>query len=100
MRAASCSTGSAPPTCWDSASRRVRMLNMGYTLINAGHDIETFEDYVAARKAVGRRCASVPGQRKKFEREFGGYAAFHRELRAGNHQVVGVRSLGVMDVYD
>ena len=45
-----------------ATARRVRMLNMGYTLINAGYDVSTFEDYVAARKAVGRRRPSGPGQ--------------------------------------
>ena len=83
-----------------ATARRVRMLNTGYTLINAGYDVSTFEDYVAARKAVGRRCPSGPGQLKKFEREFGSYGEFFRQLRDGNHQVLDVRPLGVMDVYD
>ena len=82
------------------AARRVRMFNTGYKLINAGHDIETFEGYVEARKAAGRRCPSVPGQLKKFDREFGSYAEYYRQLREGNHQVLDVRSLGIMDVYD
>lgn len=83
-----------------AAARRVKMLNTGYSLINIGQSIETFEEYVAARKAVGRRCPSVPGQLKKFEREFGSYAAFYDELRRGNHEVVAIRRLGVMPVYD
>ncbi len=83
-----------------AAARRVRMLNTGYKLVNAGHDISSFEGYVEARKAAGRRCPSVPGQRTKFDREFGSYAEFYRQLRAGNHQVLDIRPLGVMDVYD
>jgi ribonucleoside-diphosphate reductase alpha chain len=82
------------------SARRTRMLNLGYELINSGYDISSFEGYVSARKAVGRRCASVPGQRAKFGREFGSYEEYYRALRAGNQRVISVKSIGVMDVYD
>lgn len=81
-------------------ARRAKMLNTGYSLVNAGHDIATFEGYILARKAVGRRCGNTPGQAKKFRREFGSYAAFYAELRRNNHEVVSLRKVGLMDVYD
>jgi len=72
-------------------SRRSVMLELGYKLINQGHDISTYDGYVAARKAVGRRVGV--GREKQeafFARHFGSYEGFYAELRAGNHEVVSV----------
>src|SRR5439155_25306671 len=77
-----------------------KMLNTGYDLLNAGYAIDTFEQYVAARKRHVGRIASLRGLRQKFETRFGGYEPFVRELRANNHKVLGVEPVGVMDVYD
>ncbi|HEY1375336.1 MAG TPA: HNH endonuclease, partial [Gemmataceae bacterium] len=77
-----------------------KMLNTGYDLINAGYTIDTFEQYVAARKRHVGRIASLRGLRRKFEARFGGYDQFVRELRANNHKVLWVEPVGVMDVYD
>src|SRR5262249_6721431 len=77
-----------------------KMLNTGYDLINAGYAIDTFEQYVAARKRHVGRIASLRGLRRKFEARFGGYEQFVRELRANNHKVLWVEPVGVMDVYD
>ena len=53
---------------------------------------------LARRSGDGARAGR--DNSKKFEREFGSYGEFYRQIRDGNHQVLGVRSLGVMDVYD
>lgn len=81
------------------ASAIRKMLNTGYELINAGYDISTFEKYVDARKAVGRRCPNTGEQRVKFDEQFGGYDAYYKELRTQNHEVLSVTVLGLQDVY-
>jgi adenosylcobalamin-dependent ribonucleoside-diphosphate reductase len=80
-------------------SMRQQMLNTGYSLINAGHEINNFEKYVTARKLAGRRCFSKLGQQKIFEKNFGSYENYYAELGRQNHQVVSVTELGVMPVY-
>ncbi len=77
-----------------------KMLNTGYDLLNAGYTIDTFDQYVAARQRHVGRIASLRGLRRKFEARFGGYDQFVKELRANNHKVLWVESVGVMDVYD
>ncbi len=77
-----------------------RMLNTAFDLINAGYAIDTFEQYVAARKAHIGRIASIRGLRRKIEERFGGYEAFLREVAAHNHRVLWVEEVGEMDVYD
>lgn len=82
------------------AARRVAMLNTGYKLINAGHDISTLDGYIAARKAAGNRVG-VGRERQEayFVKHFGSYADFYTELERGNHRVVEVRPIGTMPVY-
>lgn len=77
---------------------RSKMLNVGAALLNDGYDISTFEGYVAARKAIGRRVPSVPGQVSKFNRIFGTYDNFYLSLRADNHKVIEVNKIGKSQV--
>ena len=82
------------------AARRVAMLNLGYKLINAGHDISTFEGYMAGRAAIGQRVGVTKAKQQEFFRKhFGSYAGFYEELGKGNHRVVEVRPVGTMAVY-
>jgi len=81
-----------------SASSVATILNTGYSLINAGYNIETFESYVEARKASGRRCFSIEGQKKIFEKRFGSYENYYAELGKHNHCVVSVTKIGVLPV--
>lgn len=81
-------------------SRRTKMLNLGYELINAGHDISTFDNYIEARKRIGRRVGVGPvKQMRKFTDNFGSYQGFLGELAKHNHRVVSVSSLGLSEVY-
>jgi ribonucleoside-diphosphate reductase alpha chain len=77
-----------------------KMLNTAFTLLNAGYAIDTFEQYVAARKAHTGRIASITQLRRKIEDRFGSYEAFLREVAAHNHRVLWVEEIGDMDVYD
>jgi ribonucleoside-diphosphate reductase alpha chain len=89
---------SRKPAVLQAIAARVKMLNVGYELLNAGHDLSTFDSYITAREAVGRRVPSVPGQREKFVRQFGSYEGFLAALAAENHRVVEVRPIGLMGV--
>jgi len=78
-----------------------RMLNVGFKLLNAGYEIDTYEQYLTARKAVlGDLGVSHAKQLKKFENRFGSYAGFRKELAANNHRVTSVTEVGVMGIYD
>jgi len=79
---------------------RQKMLNTAYTLLNAGCTIDTFEQYVEARKQHIGRIASIRGLRRKIEAQFGSYDSFLREVAANNHRVLWVETIGEMDVYD
>ena len=79
---------------------RQKMLNTAYSLINAGYDIPTFEQYVVARKKHVGRIASIQGLRRKIDARFGGYDDFLKEVAANNHKVLWVENIGEMDVYD
>jgi ribonucleoside-diphosphate reductase alpha chain len=79
---------------------RQKMLNTAFNLLNAGYAIDTFEQYVAARKEHIGRIASITGLRRKIDAQFGGYEAFLREVAANNHKVLWVETVGEMDVYD
>jgi len=77
-----------------------KMINTAFALLNAGNSIDTFDDYVAARKVHVGRIASIRGLRRKFEERFGGYDAFLKAVSAQNHRVLWVEDVGEMDVYD
>jgi ribonucleoside-diphosphate reductase alpha chain len=77
-----------------------KMLNTAFELINAGYSIDTFEEYVEARKAHFGRIASISGLRRKITQRFGTYDNFLQEVAANNHKVLWVEEVGVMDVYD
>ncbi|MBY0513326.1 MAG: HNH endonuclease [Gemmataceae bacterium] len=77
-----------------------KMLNTAFELINAGYPIDTFEQYVAARKKHIGRIASIRGLRRKIHDRFGSYAEFLKEVAANNHRVLWVEEVGDMDVYD
>jgi ribonucleoside-diphosphate reductase alpha chain len=77
-----------------------KMLNTAYELLNNGYAIDSFEEYVEARKRHIGRIASIQGLRRKIEGRFGSYKGFLREVRANNHKVLFVDPVGVMDVYD
>ena len=79
---------------------RQKMLNTAYNLINAGYDIATFEQYLAARKKHVGRIASIKQLRRKIEQLFGNYDQFLKEVAANNHKVLWVETVGEMDVYD
>src|SRR5262249_54952036 len=79
---------------------RQKMLNTAFTLLNAGCKIDTFEEYIAARKQHIGRIASIPGLLRKIETQFGSYDNFLAEVSANNHKVLWVNTLGEMDVYD
>jgi ribonucleoside-diphosphate reductase alpha chain len=78
---------------------RQKMLNTAYQLINAGHTIDTFEQYVTARKVVLGPPASITQLRQKVSRRFGTYADFLQAVRDGNHRVVSIGIPAVTDVY-
>jgi len=83
------------------SSTRQRMLNLAYKIINAGYSIDTFDDYIVGRRrAVGRIGVSLDSIRSSIERHFGSFENFVAEVKAGNHRVVSVRTVGVMPVYD
>src|SRR5205823_3831176 len=77
-----------------------KMLNTAFELINAGYKIDTFEQYVVARKKHIGRIASIRGLRHKIETRFGTYHEFLKEVAAHNHRVLWVEEVGEMDVYD
>jgi ribonucleoside-diphosphate reductase alpha chain len=77
-----------------------KMLNTAFELINAGYKIDTFEQYVWARKRHIGRIASIRGLRRKIEDRFGTYGNFLKEVAAHNHRVLWVEEIGEMDVYD
>jgi ribonucleoside-diphosphate reductase alpha chain len=76
-----------------------RMLNMGYQLINRGHDISSFQGYIDARNAEGGIGNSKAIQMAKFVRHFGSYEKFYEALGVDNHRVVSIEYLGEQDVY-
>ncbi|HYT95006.1 MAG TPA: HNH endonuclease, partial [Gemmataceae bacterium] len=77
-----------------------KMLNTAFELLNAGYAIDTFEQYVEARKNHIGRIASISGLRRMIEARFGTYEAFLQEVSAHNHKVLWVEPVGLMDVYD
>ena len=79
---------------------RQKMLNTAFELLNAGCDISTFANYVAARKAHVGRIASISGLWKKLVRQLGSYDNFLKEVAENNHKVLWVEPLDVQEVYD
>jgi ribonucleoside-diphosphate reductase alpha chain len=77
-----------------------KMLNTAFDLLNAGYRIDTFEQYVEARKKHIGRIASIRGLLRKIEARFGDYENFLKEVAAHNHRVLWVETVGEMDVYD
>ncbi len=77
-----------------------KMLNTAFELLNAGYSIETFEEYIEARKKHIGRTAPIRGLRRKIEERFGSYENFVKEVAAHNHRVLWVENVGEMDVYD
>ncbi len=77
-----------------------KMMNTAYELLNAGYCIDTFEQYVEARKAHVGRIASISGLERMIQARFGNYEAFLKEVRENNHKVLWVEPVEVMDVYD
>jgi ribonucleoside-diphosphate reductase alpha chain len=77
-----------------------KMLNTAFDLLNAGYQIDTFEQYIEARKKHIGRIASIRGLRRKIEERFGSYENFIKEVAAQNHRVLWVEEIGEMDVYD
>jgi len=79
---------------------RQKTLNTAFRVLNAGWPIETFEQYARGRKVVIGRIASLAQLREQLDEEFGSYDEFRREVTRSNHRVVGVSTIGEMDVYD
>ena len=87
------------PAMQDLAARQ-KMLNTLYTLICAGCDVSTEDDYIRSRLEKIGRIPSVPKLRGQIRARFGSYAAFREEARKNNHQVTGIEQIGTMPVYD
>lgn len=83
-----------------NAAATQRMINTAFKLINAGYDIDSFDEYYAARVDHMGRVASRSGLLDMINQRFGDYGSFYQEVRANNHKVISVESVGWMDVYD
>lgn len=92
--------GSERASAQQDAAARQKACNSAYKIINAGHSIETFEDYIRARKKVIGRIGSITRLRQQIDQRFGSYADFLTAVSAGNHRVKSVVPVGVMPVYD
>jgi len=77
-----------------------KMLNTAFELLNSGYRIDTFEQYVAARKKHIGRIASIRGLSRKIDSRFGSYEGFLQEVASLNHRVLWVEEVGERDVYD
>ena len=82
------------------AASQQKMLNTAFAVLNAGHKIDTFEDYVAGRKQTMGRIPSITKLRSTIDERFGSYEAFVAEVSANNHRVTEVKVLGESAVYD
>jgi len=82
------------------AAASQKMLNLGYRLINAGHSIDTFDQYIKARRQVVGKIASISQVKSAIESRFGTYPNFLIELAKNNHRVTSVEPIGESDVYD
>ncbi|WP_420455281.1 LAGLIDADG family homing endonuclease [Rubrivirga sp.] len=87
------------PAKLQTTAVRQRYMNVGWTLLNAGHDISTLDAFFAAYQTEIGRVDSKPRRRAAFDEQFGGYDGFLTELDASNHRVTEVEWLGEMDVY-
>lgn len=83
----------------DTATR-VRVLKGAFRILNNGYSIDTFEDYLQGRRALGIAIDSKAKVLKRLEKRFGSYEQFRQEVAASNHRVLSVKILGSMDVYD
>lgn len=77
---------------------RKKMMEVGYELINAGHDISSFESFCRAKYVSGRRGQTKSTQFERINRVFGSYQGYLDSLATNNHRVVSIRSLGEIGV--
>lgn len=67
---------------------------------NDGFDISTFDKYIAARKEKHGYPPAVSEIKESIERRFVSYDGYLAELKANNHLVVSVETIGEMEVFD
>ncbi len=76
-----------------------KMLNTGYSLINAGFDISSFSKYAKARKVSFGKIGSISKVLNSITKYFGTYENYLGQIAENNHKVLSVTSLGVQSVY-
>lgn len=82
-------------------SRRGRLLNVAYKIMEAGGDVSSFEGYCSARREHLRGQGGDPQKlRSTIDGLFGSYDNFYQELAARNHVIQSVDSIGIHPVYD
>lgn len=79
---------------------RQKMINTAYRLINAGHTIETFDEYLVAREQVIGRIGCKKKVRRSIDERFGSYENFTKVLTEENHRIQTIEVLGTSEVYD
>ena len=77
-----------------------RMINVAFRILNAGHPLDTFDQYVEGRTKVIGRIGSVQKVRAQITSRFGSYEDFLKAVSNNNHRVIRVEHVGFMDVYD
>ena len=77
-----------------------RMINVAFRILNAGHPLDTFDQYVEGRTKVIGRIGSVQKVRAQITSRFGSYEDFLKAVSDNNHRVIRVEHVGLMDVYD
>lgn len=78
-----------------------KMLNLAFEVLNAGYPVDTFDEYVAGRKAVrGDLGKSKARVLEIIESRFGSYEQFKSELDRRNHRVQEVNIVGYQQTYD
>lgn len=82
------------------AAAEQKMLNTAFRVLNAGHSIDTFDQYVAGRRKVIGDIGSKTKLQNQIVGRFGSYEKFVEAVAANNHRVVSVSHVGEMDVYD
>ena len=93
-------TSSGRASDMQTEAAKQKRCNGAFKILNAGHKIDTFEEYYEGFKAViGRVAHGKAVIRASIDKAFGSFDQFVQEVSRRNHRVVAVEELGVADVY-
>lgn len=87
------------PAALQAKSSAAHALNIGWRLINAGHSVQTFDEFCRAYALVIGRIDSKPRRKASIEARFGSYQGYLATLNAQNHKVLAAEYIGEGPLY-